>query len=222
MNRERQKLTEAVARSAAVPSGEKQLILWDDAVIGFGLRCLPGGAKTWIFAYRAAGGGRTVSSQRVKLGSWPTLSVEAARKAARVQAGMVANGRDPSAERREERRQTKATLRAALDDYEHSLVQRRLVNVRQILSVLRRGLSSLLRHDVRFLTRGDYVAAVAVIERQGKMGAAQDLRKHARTFAEWCVGRGLTDFNPLAGLRRPRLTRAERLETVERGRGPIR
>ena len=62
------------------------------------------------------------------------------------------------------------------------------------------------------LTRADYVAAIAVIERKGRMGAAEDLRKHSRTFAEWCVSRGLADFNPLAGLRRPRLTRAERIE----------
>src|SRR5262249_35126397 len=155
--------------------------------------------------YRPAGSGRSVSSQTLKLGSWPKVSVEAARRAARVQAGAVAHGSDPAAERREERRREKATVRIALDDHERAPVQGRLVNVRQTMSTFRRGLSSLLTKDVRMLTRGDYVAAITVIEREGRLGAAQDLRKHCRTFAEWSVGRGLTDYNPLAGLRRPRL-----------------
>jgi integrase len=218
VKRARYKLTETIAKSAAVPTDKRQFILWDSEVGGFGLRCLAGGAKTWIYVYRPAGGGRGIPSQTLKLGSWPNVSVEGARKAARGFAGTVAHGRDPAAERREERRRQKATLRTALDDYERSLGQRRIVNVRTVMSALRRGLSRLMRNDVRALTRADYVAAIAVIEREGRMGAAEDLRKHCRTFAEWCVARGLADYNPLAGLRRPRLTRAERLEAVERGR----
>ena len=60
-----------------------------------------------------------------RLGSWPEVTADAARKAASAHAGAVAHGRDPAAERREERRREKATLRVALDDYERSLEQRR-------------------------------------------------------------------------------------------------
>lgn len=214
----RSKLTEATARAASVPPGRAQIIRWDSAVTGLGLRCYATGSKIWIYRYRPAGRGRSVASQSLRLGSWPNVSVEAARRAAAMQAGAVAHGRDPAAERREERRRAKATLRIALEDYERSLKQRRLVNVRPIISALRRGLSDLIANDVAMLTRGNYVAAIAEIERSGRMGAAEDLRRHCRTFAEWCVGRGLVDHNPLAGLRTPRRTRAERLEVAERGR----
>ena len=197
--------------------------MWDGAVTGLGLRCLRRRREDWVYRYRAAGGGANDPPHRsLRLGSWPEVSVEAARKAARAQAGAVAHGRDPAAERREEQAARKATLRVALDDYERSLRQRRLVNVRPTMSALRRGLSRLMANDVRTLTRADYVAAVAVIERDGRMGAAGDLRKHCRTFAEWCVGRGLADYNPLAGLRRPRRTRAERLEADRAGPGAVR
>jgi integrase len=212
------KLTERMCRDAAVREGKAQAILWDGAVTGLGLRCLPGGAKTWVYVYRGGAGGRKAVSQTFRLGSWPEVNADAARKAATRHAGAVAHGRDPAAERREERRREKATLRIALDDYERSLLQRRLVNVRSTMSALRRGLSRLMAEDVRSLTRAGYVEAVAAIERGGRLGAAGDLRKHCRTFAEWCVGRGLADYNPLAGLRRPRRTRAERLEAAERGR----
>src|SRR5262245_61453341 len=101
--RVRRKLTETMAHMAVVPIGKTQTILWDSAVTGFGLRCLAGGAKTWVLVYRPAGGGRRATSQTLKLGSWPRVSAEAARKAARVHAGAVANGRDPAGERREAR-----------------------------------------------------------------------------------------------------------------------
>jgi integrase len=97
-------------------------------------------------------------------------------------------------------------------------MQRRLVNVKTAMSSLRRGLSGLLARDVKTLTRSDYVDAISYIEKSGRPGAAQDLRNHSRTFCEWCVGSGLADHNVLAGLRRPRQTRAERLEAEERGR----
>src|SRR5262245_62170767 len=103
------KITENMARSISVPDGRFHFILWDGAVTGLGLRCLAGGGKTWVYVYRPAGGGRRSSSQTLKLGSWPNVSVEAARKAARTHAGTVAGGRDPAAERREERRKQKAT-----------------------------------------------------------------------------------------------------------------
>ena len=62
-----------------------------------------------------------------------------------------------------------------------SLMQRRIVNVKTMMSALRRGLSKLMANDVRTLTRADYVMAIAAIERDGRMGAAEDLRKHSRT-----------------------------------------
>ena len=201
-----------------VPSGKSQIIVWDGAVTGLGLRCLSGGAKTWVYVYRAAGGGRAPFTDPA-----PRLVAGGIRRGRpqggeRAHAGAVAHGRDPAAERREERRRERATLKVTLDDYERSLLQRRLANVTIAMSDLRRGLSGLMKRDVRTLTRADYVEAIAMIERDGRPGAANDLRKHCRTFAEWCVGRGLADHNPLAGLRRPRRSRAERLEAIERGR----
>ena len=167
----------------ACPQGKSQIVLWDTLVTGLGLRCLPSGAKTWVFAYRSAGGGRRANSQRLRLGSWPEVSLDIARKSARGHAGAVAHGRDPAADRREERRRDKATLRLALNTYEHSLKQRRLVNVKTTMSSLRRGLSGLLGRDVKTLTRSDYVDAISYIEKSGRPGAAQDLRNHSRTFA---------------------------------------
>src|SRR6516162_390614 len=90
------------------------------------------------------------------------------------------------------------------------------VNTKVIMSVLRRGLLKLMSKDVAVITRQDFVTAITAIEDQGKPGAAGDLRKYSRTFCEWCVERGLVNANVMAGLRRPKQTRTEKLAAEAR------
>jgi len=217
----RRRLTEALARDSTVPEGKSQVIAWDSAVTGFGLRCLKGGAKTWVYVYRPGGGGRAASSQTLTLGHWPAVSAEAARKAARAHAGVVARGGDPASDRREERRRERATLARLLavdGPYERDLKRRRIVNTKPTLSSLRRGLARLMAKDIADLTRQDLVSAIAALDDAGRPGAAGDLRKHSRTLCEWAVSRGLASANVMAGLRRQPQTRAERLAALTRGR----
>jgi integrase len=209
------KLTEAgVDRTRAPKTG--QVFLWDSAVTGFGVRILPSGSRTFWFQYRPAGG----SSRMVRIGTFPALSVADARKVARRHAGQVAHGGNPAADRQAERMRDKATLRILLAEggpYQRELDRRGVINIKPALSSLRRGLHGLMSKEVTYLTRRDLVAAIAAIEADGRPGAAQDLRRFARVFLEWCVGDGFIAFNPLAGLRRPMRTRAERLKAGANG-----
>jgi integrase len=43
------------------------------------------------------------------------------------------------------------------------------------------------------------------------------LRKHSRSFLEWCVNEGRAPHNVLAGLRQPKRSRAERLKAASNG-----
>jgi integrase len=220
MSSSRHKLTEAIIRAAVVPSDKSQTMLWDSAVVGLGVRCLRGGTKTWVFVYRPSGVGRAVASQTLRLGAWPALSVDDARKAARGHAGNVARGGDPASQRREVRRREQATLRKLLAEdgpYERDLKRRGIVNLKSTLSSLRRGLKRYMNTDVAALTRQDLVSAIAAIA-DDRPGAASDLRKHSRTLCEWAVSRGLAPANVMAGLRNQPRTRAERLARASRGR----
>src|SRR5215831_2763621 len=107
------KLTETAVSRARVPAAGRQIFLWDSQVIGFGVRILPGGSKTFWFQYRP-GGGRSVSARMVRIGSYPAISVADARKAARVLAGEIARGIDPAAKRQAQRTRSATTLRALL------------------------------------------------------------------------------------------------------------
>ncbi len=218
MAKERAPLTKIRIEKAKAPTGADQLMLWDSAVSGFGVRCLPGGSKTFVYRYRPHGGGRSVNPRLLKLGSFPSISLDDARAAARIHAGDVAKGKDPARQRAEERRRDRATLGKLLAEdgpYELHLKERGLVNVKTALSSLRRGLKAHRATDVVALSRNDIVTAITELTKVGKRGAAADLRKFSRTFCEWAVEQGLAKFNPMAGLRAPSRTRHQRLRDAE-------
>jgi integrase len=204
--------------AAGVPPGKSEAWRWDSAVTGLGLRMRLTGSVSWLFVYRPRGVGRSEPSRKVTLGSWPSVSLDAARTAARALAGEVALKKDPARDLREERNRERKVLARALDQYESTIRRRHLVNTKTIMSTLRRGLAPFTTREIGALTRADLVGLIDALESAGKPGAASDLRKHMHSLLEWAVFRGLAPFNVLAGLRRPRSSRAERLSEESKGR----
>lgn len=214
-------LTEArVARfvQAGVPEGKESLTLWSETQRGLGLRLRAGGGAAFVYVYRPVGAGRAAAPRRVTLGRWPSLSLRQAQSAAAALAGDIALRKDPAAERRVEKLRTRQVLSHALDAYEISIKRRGLVNVAPMMSTLRRGLEPLLDKAIDTLTRRDIVQQIDALDHSGRPGAAQDLRAVSRSMFEFAVTKGLIGFNPLAGLRRPRSSRAERLQEGRGGR----
>ncbi len=83
----RKLFTEAVVRAAKAPeSGQHDI--WDTRHPGFGLRISYGGAKTFVLLYRQNG-----RKHRLTLGSWPTMTLAEAHKAARKRGGEIAEGK---------------------------------------------------------------------------------------------------------------------------------
>jgi integrase len=214
------KLTESAIAKATVPPGKARAWLWDGTVSGFGVRIQPKGSRTFWLQYRAPPGGRNAPTRMIKIGVYPAVSLTDARKEALGFLGQVVRGNDPAAKRQEAKRRASSTLRLLLaqrGDYERHLHRRNIVNTKVIMSGLNRGLHKLMGKDVTDLTRQDLVGAIERLEDEGKPGAAQDLRKFARTFLEWCVRTGRAHSNVLAGLRNPKRSRAERLAAAANG-----
>jgi integrase len=81
------------------------------------------------------------------------------------------------------------------------------------MSLLRRELERPLGNvDLATLTRNDLVERIAAVEAGGRPGAAQELRKVAAVFLGWCADTGRLTASPLAGWRRQRKTKAQRLD----------
>ncbi len=87
------KLTTRYVESIAPENGE--IILWDDDLGGFGLRCYPSGRKVYVVQYKLHG-----RTRRRTLGKHTVVTSDEARKQAKLVQADVARGADPSAERK--------------------------------------------------------------------------------------------------------------------------
>ena len=209
-------ITERQIKTVLMAGVAKRRIVWDGSITGLGLRLFPSGATSWVYVFRPKGAKRGTPSSTLTIGSWPAIGITDARAAARIHAGKIALGGDPAAELREKRLQPRRLLAYALDEFEANLKRRRIVNTKSAMSALRRGLAPWMAREVETLSRAMIVDRIEALEALGKPGAAIELRRASRTFLEWCLTKGLVANNVLAGLRRPKVSRAERLDDAER------
>ena len=108
------KLTSTFVKNALPES--RDVSITDTLLPGFELRIRPSGVKAWTFRYRTNAG----RQQRLKLGSYPAVTAEEARKRALIAAAEVATGIDVVARRRADRagaiRQRASTLKIFLEE----------------------------------------------------------------------------------------------------------
>ena len=97
---ESQKLTKRII-DAALPV-DREYMLWDIEVAGFGLRVYPTGRKSYLYKYRV-GGGRSGTIRKPVIGAHGVLTVDQARTIAKDWAAEVRRGNDPSTRRMKER-----------------------------------------------------------------------------------------------------------------------
>jgi integrase len=213
------KLTDGVVARAVLSPGKNEAVLWDAEVGGFGLRIRPGGC-TWIVSYRPVGAGRSANMRRLKLGTPATIPTAAeARKLARITLGKVAAGGDPAAERAEKKRRDLARVSDLLDRYERDLTRRGYVNRKVVMAGLRARLKPHASKDIGDVSGADLARVMEGLERAGQAGAAEDFRSRCRAFLTWCVVKAkVIATNPLAGHRRERATRADRIAKAQHGR----
>ena len=97
----RVKLTKRFVDGLATP--EKELLLWDESLPGFGLRVRPTGVKSYLIQYRNCEG----RSCRVTLGRHGILGPDEARRGARQRMAAVLLGEDPAAQKHALRKEPK-------------------------------------------------------------------------------------------------------------------
>jgi integrase len=106
------KLTQRVVDTASLQPGEKEKILWDTEISGFGLRLRPGGSKTFVFSYRF---GRV--KRKMKLGAAAAIPMATARKNASDLAAKVHLGEDPQGSKLIAKQETELTFGALAERF---------------------------------------------------------------------------------------------------------
>ena len=78
---------ENISRVHSSDRRDKDYVIWDDELLGFGLRVFTSGKRSYLIQYRSAG-----RSRRYTIGQHGVWTPELARKEAKVQLGRVAQG----------------------------------------------------------------------------------------------------------------------------------
>ena len=212
------KLTDvAVARLALAP-GQIDMTVWDAELPGFGIRLRPSG-RTWMVGYRPVGTGRAGLFKRLKIGTPDVVKAAEARAHARTVLAQIALGADPLGERAKAKAASESTLGQVLDRYEVSLERRGYVNRKTVMATLRNRMAGLLKREIESVSGAELAGIIASVEAAGKPGAAKDFRTVARAFFGWALSEArLVKANPLAGFRKQRSTRVDKVAQAEHGR----
>ncbi|TPW28110.1 tyrosine-type recombinase/integrase [Pararhizobium mangrovi] len=104
--------------------GEQRYHIWDGMLGGFGLRVETSGRKSFVLRYRADGGGRSAPRRFMTIGRYGMLTLDEARKKARLTLSAAAIGQDPAAERQAKRAELRITDLIDLYEREGCFIQR--------------------------------------------------------------------------------------------------
>ena len=186
----------------ALPTPASDLVYWDAASPGFGVKVTPKGRKVFLVLYRTGGAGSRL--RKYTIGPYGRVTLHQARLAAQKVFSAKAEGRDLAAEKREARRRVVADQ---VEDLLETFIAQHVSQNRSAGEV-----SRLLRREVgrpwagrsiHEITKRDVVEVISAIEQRGAPSAANKALKSVKTFLRWCVGRAILDQSPAEGVPLP-------------------
>jgi integrase len=171
---------------------------FDETATGLSLRVLTNG-KTWSFAYTRPDGRRT----QCKLGSYPSMSLAAARALAVEARGHLEAGVDPRIAfgQHAAGAMTLAALIGAYLDHPDKLKLRGHAAIKRRL--LRNVVPVIGNVTIAELHRRDVQRAIDVILRRGHSPEARRVFEDLHAVTRWALARGDLDADPMAAMNKP-------------------
>ena len=111
----------------ALPTPSSDVVYWDAAYPGFGVKVTPKGRKVFIVLYRTGGAGSNL--RKYTIGPYGRVTLHQARVAAQKVFAAKLEGRDPAAEKREAKRRVVADR---VDDLLEDFIAQRLSKNRSV------------------------------------------------------------------------------------------
>jgi integrase len=205
--------TKATVRKMQCPPGKNESLFWDAALRGFGMRSLRSGRRSWIYQYRDEHG----QTRRMVLGDVSAVNLETARETARQKAAGVAQGSNPSVERKKKR--AAGTVIEAVKGYlAYAKERQRSRSFRETERHLRIHAAPLHHDRVETVSRGEISDLLGRIAAKSGPIAANRLRAALSALWTWGLRTGLidADINPVAfTVRQPEKSRDRTLNGRE-------
>jgi integrase len=181
-----------------LPSGKSEHIEFDDAMPGFGLRIRAGDKqehRTFIAQYKIGS-----KHRRITLGNVAKVTLEHAKRQAKIIFGKVASGEDPANEKDEARQAAAHTLGAVIAKYleakEPALKASSYRETRRHLESHWKPLHGLALSSIG---RANVAAQLTALAKNSGRVTANRCRASLSTFFRWAIGEGLCDHNPVVG-----------------------
>src|SRR5215471_7194689 len=173
------RLTKSAIDALATPSSD--VVYWDAASPGFGVKVTPKGRKVFIVLYRT--GGAASRLRKYTIGPYGRLTLYQARIAAQKVFAAKLEGRDPAAEKRAARRRV---VTDRVEDLLEIFIGQRLSQNRsgsEIARLLRREIGKpWAGRSIHEISKRDVVEVVTAIEQRGAPVAANKALKATKTF----------------------------------------
>lgn len=189
---------------ALKPTGTRREIP-DGAMPGLYIIVQPGGILSWVVRYRADG-----KPKKHTLGRYPAIKLADARPLAAQALTAVAEGRDPSAEKKQAKRDAAEAIKDDIETVVAAFLERyaeprqRNAYYKETVRHLEKEAATTWKgRSVKSITRRDVVDLLdAVVDRGAKIAANRVLAA-VRRFFNWCVERGIIDKSPVDGVKAP-------------------
>lgn len=141
------KITSKLVNSS--PSKEKDYILWDDEIKGFGCRIYPKGKKTYVFRYTSIAEHKLVI---MKIGTHGNITADIARDKAKIWCADLVRGMDPRSQKQKIKNEKKKEEDSALSFMEFlDLYHEKYVKMKNKASTIQRNRSNLNCYILPFL-----------------------------------------------------------------------
>lgn len=173
--------------------GEKDYFLWDEELLGFGLRVFASGRRSYLVQYRSAG-----RTRRFTIGAHGVWTAETARVQARVLLGRIAQGDNPAEERQLDHKAItiKELCERYLEDAKNGLILGKGRRPKKASTIytdegrIKRHIIPLLgSRRVKDITSADVTRFMRDIA-SGKSKLDEKTRKHARSIVRGGIGTG--------------------------------
>jgi len=193
------RFTKAAISSLSLRSGKSELIVFDDALKGFGIRLRAGGKRTWIVQYRIG-----AKQRRLSLGSLQVLDLEEARALAKKALSKVGLALDPQAEKASAQVAASQSLRPLIDQYLGRKKERlRPRSYTETERHLRKDWANLHEQAMSSVSRRDVASRLGQLSAQNGPVAADRARAALSAFFTWAMREGLVEANPVSATNRP-------------------
>lgn len=189
----------------ALKPGASRKEVPDGKMPGLYLIVQTSGAKSWAIRYRAKG-----KPRKHTLGTYPAIKLADARTLAAEALTAVAEGRDPSEEKKQAKREAAEGIKDDVASVVVLFLERYAKQNQRESSfkITKRYLekdavAAWKGRSIKDITKGDVIELLDAAVDRGAPVTANRLLAAIRRFFNWCSERGIVDVSPAAGIKAP-------------------